>query len=110
MKKKSVSSYVVLKILKNEFPLCFKKGTKKLPLALNIHKKLIQHYKNDLRFDKQTLEEAIRFYTHSIKYLKIVKENTPRISLKGNEESLVTKREAIFAEKLLKKLLPPTPP
>lgn len=100
--KSKFTSTQTLKLLKNELPLCFKTGTEKLPLALNIHEDILHYYANDPRFDEKILKKAIGFYTQSTNYLKKVKEGTHRIDIRGNPKTAVKNFEEKYAKHLLK--------
>ncbi len=85
--KTTLTATQILKVLKNELPLCFKKGAQKLPLAFNIHQVILYHYAMDTRFDQKGLKQAIGFYTQSTHYLKKMKAGTHRIDIKGNPQT-----------------------
>ncbi len=101
--KNKLTANQTLKLLKNELPLCFKKGAGKSPLALNIHEEILQHYANDIRFDEKILKQAIQFYTQSTNYLKKIKAGTYRIDIKGRTQTTVKNFEKKYAQEILKR-------
>ncbi len=101
--KNKLTANQTLKLLKNELPLCFKKGAKKLPLSLNIHQEILQHYGKDKRIDEKVLKKAIQFYTQSTNYLKKLQSGAYRIDIKGQAKAVVNNFEAKYAENILKK-------
>ncbi|MBS0287993.1 MAG: ProQ/FinO family protein [Proteobacteria bacterium] len=91
----------VLEILKQELPLCFKRAGFKQPLKIDIHKDVLNYYRQDERFTPRTLSKAIGFYTKGKAYLKTLLEGADRIDLEGKTVDKVTKKQAEYAKKLL---------
>lgn len=91
-------------ILKMEFPNCFKSGMEKLPLMIGIHEQLLDHYKDDPRFNPKQIQNGLCSYTSSPKYLSKIIEGASRIDLKGNSIGRVTPEEAAFAKNKLKNM------
>jgi ProP effector len=99
--QKTEDYFEVMEILKNELPKCFRRGNAKLPLAIGIHESVLAHFKNDGRFDADTLKKAIRLYVKGTKYLTSIIEGTPRIDINGDPVSTVKKSDELFALKIL---------
>jgi sRNA-binding protein len=83
----------LLKILKEELPLCFKKGNDKIPLMQGIHHEVIEYYKNDTRFNSTAIRHAIRFSVSSNTYLKIWCQAHPELTLMVNALGLSLNRK-----------------
>lgn len=92
---------VVLDVLKDELPACFRRGGNKQPLAPNIQESVIEHYAADSRFNKDILKKALALYVNGTKYLKSVISGHSRIDLEGNVVSKITKVEREYAKNFL---------
>lgn len=99
--KKIEDHIEAVEILKNELPECFKRGDKKLPLAVGIHASVLKHYRGDDRFDTAILKEAIHLYCKGTKYLSTITEGNRRIDIKGKSVSTVKKSDENYVLKVL---------
>ncbi len=79
---KKIEDYLnAMEILKDELPQCFKRGDKKLPLAVGIHVSVLKHYQRDDRFDDAVLKKAVGLYCRGTKYLGSIIEGNQRIDI-----------------------------
>jgi ProP effector len=80
----------------------FKRTGFKQPLKIDIHKDVLAHYAQYKRFTPKRLCKAIRLYIKGKAYLKTLKEGADRIDLEGKVVDKVTKKQAVYANNLLK--------
>lgn len=87
------------------FPKCFFTRDQQ-PLKINILNdifKYIENNQNDPSPSKRGLRSALSTYVRGRYYLKACKVGTSRIDLEGNQTSVITEEEALYAKDLYEK-------
>ena len=83
-----------------QFPAAFfKQGNQVKPLKIGIFDDIIDFYERltNPPFSKNTLREALTYYSNSKYYLTSQKEDVARVDLFGNEVDVVTHEQAKYA-------------
>jgi ProP effector len=99
---KRTSSKDIIAYLTEKFPQCFSiKGPVK-PLKIGIFQDLAERLKDDETVSKTRLRQALRHYTSSWRYLKVIKVGAFRIDIDGQNVSEIDDEQAKYASKALK--------
>ena len=99
---KRTSTKDIIAYLSEKFPECFSiKGTVK-PLKIGIFQDLAEKLNEDETVSKTRLRQALRHYTSSWRYLKIIKVGTSRVDVDGKEVAKIDEEQAAYASKTLK--------
>ena len=99
---KRTSTKDIIAYLAEKFPACFSiKGPVK-PLKIGIFQDLAEKLNDDETVSKTRLRQALRHYTSSWRYLKIIKVGTSRVDVDGNEVAAIDEEQAAYASKTLK--------
>jgi ProP effector len=99
---KRTSTKDIIAYLTEKFPQCFSiKGPVK-PLKIGIFQDLAERLKDDETVSKTRLRQALRHYTSSWRYLKVIKVGAFRIDIDGQNVSEIDDEQAKYASKALK--------
>jgi ProP effector len=99
---KRTSTKDIIAYLAEKFPQCFSiKGPVK-PLKIGIFQDLAERLKDDETVSKTRLRQALRHYTSSWRYLKVIKVGAFRIDVDGQNVSEIDDEQAKYASKSLK--------
>ena len=99
---KRTSTKDIIAYLTEKFPQCFSiKGPVK-PLKIGIFQDLAEKLKDDETVSKTRLRQALRHYTSSWRYLKVIKVGAFRIDIDGQNVSEIDDEQAKYASKALK--------
>lgn len=99
---KRTSTKDIIAYLTEKFPACFSiKGPVK-PLKIGIFQDLAEKLNDDEAVSKTRLRQALRHYTSSWRYLKIIKVGISRVDIDGNEVAEIDAEQAAYASKTLK--------
>lgn len=95
------NSKAVIEYLAETFPACFSvKGDVK-PLKIGIFDDLAKRLENDEQVSKTKLRTALRQYTNSWRYLRVVTVGAVRVDLDGAEAGIVEEEHANHAQETL---------
>jgi ProP effector len=99
----------VIIVLQRLWPECFAiLEARRKPLALGIREELLQQFAPAIRLGRiseRDLALALRYYTHSPRYLQNTREGVARIGLDGRPRGSVNGEEAAWARLLLERRL-----
>ncbi|MCP4988457.1 MAG: RNA chaperone ProQ [Colwellia sp.] len=99
---KRTSTKDIIAYLAGKFPECFSiKGPVK-PLKIGIFQDLAVKLSEDETVSKTRLRQALRHYTSSWRYLKVIKVGTSRVDVDGVEVAKIDEEQANYASKTLK--------
>jgi ProP effector len=99
---KRTSTKDIIAYLAEKFPACFSiKGPVK-PLKIGIFQDLAEKLSDDETVSKTRLRQALRHYTSSWRYLKVIKVGTSRVDIDGKEVAEIDEEQANYASKTLK--------
>ncbi|TMM43741.1 RNA chaperone ProQ [Colwellia ponticola] len=99
---KRTSTKDIIAYLTEKFPACFSiKGPVK-PLKIGIFQDLAEKLDGDETVSKTRLRQALRHYTSSWRYLKVIKVGTARVDIEGKEVAQIDEEQAAYASKALK--------
>ena len=99
---KRTSTKDIIGYLAEKFPACFSiKGPVK-PLKIGIFQDLAEKLSDDETVSKTRLRQALRHYTSSWRYLKVIKVGTSRVDIDGKEVAEIDEEQANYASKTLK--------
>lgn len=99
---KRTSTKDIIAYLTEKFPECFSiKGPVK-PLKIGIFQDLAEKLKDDETVSKTRLRQALRHYTSSWRYLKVIKAGTFRVDVDGKDVAEIDAEQAAYAAKTLK--------
>lgn len=99
---KRTSTKDIIAYLTEKFPACFSiKGPVK-PLKIGIFQDLAVKLEGDETVSKTRLRQALRHYTSSWRYLKVIKVGTARVDIDGNDVAQIDEEQAAYASKTLK--------
>jgi ProP effector len=99
---KRTSTKDIIAYLAEKFPECFSiKGPVK-PLKIGIFQDLAEKLNDDETVSKTRLRQALRHYTSSWRYLKMIKVGTSRVNIEGNAVAEIDIEQANYATKTLK--------
>ena len=99
---KRTSTKDIIAYLTEKFPQCFSlKGPVK-PLKIGIFQDLAERLKDDETVSKTRLRQALRHYTSSWRYLKVIKAGAFRIDIDGENVTEIDEEQANYASKTLK--------
>ncbi len=99
---KRTSTKDIIAYLAEKFPECFSvKGPVK-PLKIGIFQDLAEKLTDDETVSKTRLRQALRHYTSSWRYLKVIKVGTSRVDIDGKEVAKIDEEQANYASKTLK--------
>ena len=99
---KRTSTKDIIAYLTEKFPECFSiKGPVK-PLKIGIFQDLADKLSDDETVSKTRLRQALRHYTSSWRYLKIIKVGTFRVDIEGKDVAEIDEEQAAYAAKTLK--------
>ncbi|MEI6893083.1 MAG: RNA chaperone ProQ [Colwellia sp.] len=99
---KRTSTKDIIAYLAEKFPECFSiKGSVK-PLKIGIFQDLAEKLIADETVSKTRLRQALRHYTSSWRYLKVIKVGISRIDIEGKEVADIDEEQAAYASKTLK--------
>lgn len=99
---KRTSTKDIIAYLTEKFPECFSiKGPVK-PLKIGIFQDLAEKLKEDETVSKTRLRQALRHYTSSWRYLKVIKVGTSRVDIDGKAVAEIDEEQANYAIKTLK--------
>jgi len=99
---KRTSTKDIIAYLTEKFPECFSiKGPVK-PLKIGIFQDLAEKLEGDETVSKTRLRQALRHYTSSWRYLKVIKVGTSRVDVDGKDVAQIDEEQAAYASKTLK--------
>ena len=99
---KRTSTKEIIAYLTEKFPECFSiKGPVK-PLKIGIFQDLADKLSDDETVSKTRLRQALRHYTSSWRYLKVIKVGTFRVDIDGKDVAEIDEEQAAYASKTLK--------
>jgi len=99
---KRTSTKDIIAYLTEKFPECFSiKGPVK-PLKIGIFQDLAEKLSDDETVSKTRLRQALRHYTSSWRYLKVIKVGTARVDIDGKDAAEIDEEQAAYASKTLK--------
>jgi ProP effector len=99
---KRTSTKDIIAYLTEKFPECFSiKGPVK-PLKIGIFQDLAEKLNDDETVSKTRLRQALRHYTSSWRYLKVIKVGTSRVDVDGKDVAEIDEEQAAYASKTLK--------
>ncbi len=99
---KRTSTKDIIAYLTEKFPECFSiKGPVK-PLKIGIFQDLAEKLDDDETVSKTRLRQALRHYTSSWRYLKVIKVGTFRVDIDGKDVAEIDEDQAAYASKTLK--------
>jgi ProP effector len=99
---KRTSTKDIIAYLTEKFPECFSiKGPVK-PLKIGIFQDLAEKLNDDETVSKTRLRQALRHYTSSWRYLKVIKVGTSRVDVDGKDVAKIDEEQAAYASKTLK--------
>ena len=99
---KRTSTKDIIAYLAEKFPECFTiKGPVK-PLKIGIFQDLAEKLNEDETVSKTRLRQALRHYTSSWRYLKMIKVGASRVDVEGNAVAEIDEEQANYASKTLK--------
>jgi len=99
---KRTSTKDIIAYLAEKFPKCFSiKGPVK-PLKIGIFQDLAVKLTEDETVSKTRLRQALRHYTSSWRYLKVIKVGASRVDVDGVEVAEIDEEQANYALKTLK--------
>lgn len=99
---KRTSTKDIIAYLTEKFPECFSiKGPVK-PLKIGIFQDLAEKLSDDETVSKTRLRQALRHYTSSWRYLKVIKVGTFRVDIEGKDVAEIDEEQAAYAAKTLK--------
>ncbi|PKG84157.1 RNA chaperone ProQ [Colwellia sp. 75C3] len=99
---KRTSTKDIIAYLTEKFPECFSiKGPVK-PLKIGIFQDLAEKLNDDETVSKTRLRQALRHYTSSWRYLKVIKVGTSRVDVDGKDVAQIDEEQAAYASKTLK--------
>ncbi len=99
---KRTSTKDIIAYLSEKFPECFSiKGPVK-PLKIGIFQDLAEQLNDDETVSKTRLRQALRHYTSSWRYLKVIKVGTFRVGIDGKDVAEIDEDQAAYASKTLK--------
>ena len=99
---KRTSTKDIIAYLTEKFPECFSiKGAVK-PLKIGIFQDLAEKLNDDETVSKTRLRQALRHYTSSWRYLKVIKVGTFRVDIEGKDAAEIDEEQAAYAAKTLK--------
>jgi len=99
---KRTSTKDIIAYLTEKFPECFSiKGPVK-PLKIGIFQDLAEKLNEDETVSKTRLRQALRHYTSSWRYLKVIKVGTSRVDVDGKAVAEIDEEQAAYAAKTLK--------
>ncbi|HBY88292.1 MAG TPA: RNA chaperone ProQ [Colwellia sp.] len=99
---KRTSTKDIIAYLSEKFPECFSiKGPVK-PLKIGIFQDLAEKLDEDETVSKTRLRQALRHYTSSWRYLKVIKVGTFRVDVDGKDVAEIDEDQAAYASKTLK--------
>ncbi|MBU2871649.1 RNA chaperone ProQ [Colwellia sp. E2M01] len=99
---KRTSTKDIIAYLTEKFPECFSiKGPVK-PLKIGIFQDLAEKLSDDETVSKTRLRQALRHYTSSWRYLKVIKVGAYRVDIDGKEVAEIDEEQATYASKTLK--------
>lgn len=98
---KITQSKAVIAYLAEKFPQCFSLTGEAKPLKIGIFDDLATRLENDERVSKTRLRTALRHYTNSWRYLRVVKAGAERVDLDGNAAGIVEEGHQQHAEEEL---------
>ena len=99
---KRTSTKDIIAYLTEKFPECFSiKGPVK-PLKIGIFQDLAEKLNEDETVSKTRLRQALRHYTSSWRYLKVIKVGNSRVDVDGKDVAEIDEDQAAYASKTLK--------
>jgi len=99
---KRISTKDIIIYLTEKFPECFSvKGPVK-PLKVGVFQDLVEKLNDDETVSKTRLRQALRHYTSSWRYLKVIKQGSFRVDIDGKEVAEINEDQANYASKTLK--------
>ncbi|TYK66761.1 RNA chaperone ProQ [Colwellia echini] len=99
---KRTSTKDIIAYLTEKFPECFSiKGPVK-PLKIGIFQDLAEKLSDDETVSKTRLRQALRHYTSSWRYLKVIKAGASRVDIDGKDVAVIDEEQAAYASKTLK--------
>ena len=99
---KRVSTKEIIAYLAEKFPACFSTQGAAKPLKIGIFQELAEKLVDDETVSKTRLRQALRHYTSSWRYLKVVKLGAFRVNIDGEEVAEIDQEQADYAAKTLK--------
>ena len=99
---KRTSTKDIIAYLTEKFPQCFSIKGPVNPLKIGIFQDLAERLKDDETVSKTRLRQALRHYTSSWRYLKVIKVGSFRIDIDGKKVSEIDDEQANYAIKTLK--------
>lgn len=99
--KRLPNSKAVIGYLAELFPNCFTIAGDALPLKIGIFEDLAERLEGDEKVSKTRLRTALRQYTNSWRYLRVVKAGATRVDLDGAEAGLIEAEHESHAQETL---------
>lgn len=99
---KRTSTKEIIAYLAEKFPACFSLEGPAKPLKVGIFQDLAEKLTGDETVSKTRLRQALRHYTSSWRYLKVVKLDSFRVDIDGNDAAKIDQEQADYAAKTLK--------
>lgn len=99
--KRLPNSKAVIAYLAELFPNCFTIVGDALPLKIGIFEDLAERLEGDEKVSKTRLRTALRQYTNSWRYLRVVKAGATRVDLDGAEAGLIEAEHESHAQETL---------
>ncbi len=102
METKRISTKEIISYLAEKFPACFTIEGPAKPLKVGIFQDLATALAEDETVSKTRLRQALRHYTSSWRYLKVVKTGSFRVDIEGTDVAEIDQEQADYASKTLK--------
>ncbi|MGB1261382.1 MAG: RNA chaperone ProQ [Cognaticolwellia sp.] len=99
---KRISTKEIIAYLAEKFPACFSLEGQAKPLKIGIFQDLAEKLAGDETVSKTRLRQALRHYTSSWRYLKVIKVGSFRVDIDGNDSAEIDQEQAEYAAKTLK--------
>jgi len=99
--KRLPNSKAVIAYLAELFPSCFTIVGDALPLKIGIFEDLAERLEGDEKVSKTRLRTALRQYTNSWRYLRVIKTGAKRVDLDGAEAGIIEEEHESHAQETL---------
>ncbi|MBL0711101.1 MAG: RNA chaperone ProQ [Colwellia sp.] len=99
---KRINTKDIITYLAETFPECFSVKGKVKPLKIGIFQDLAEKLTDNEMVSKTRLRQALRHYTSSWRYLKVIKVGVSRVDIDGKEVAEIDEKQADYASKTLK--------
>lgn len=99
--KRLPNSKAVIAYLADLFPSCFTVVGDALPLKIGIFEDLAERLEGDEKVSKTRLRTALRQYTNSWRYLRVIKTGAKRVDLDGAEAGIIEEEHESHSQETL---------